>query len=342
MSYFFKEKVVKNRKLWVCALGAAILAVSTLPASAHMTIDRFSPSIAACPVNPGDLFRRPVLLGACPGPGPLVNVPDVNYGLNAVDDTDALAVNEPSAPNSDYGFIFSGDPTSQGALPSNYRIEFVNNQAAGDLWRSQAIPTNDPWTVMSAGCGAPATLPTPPWPTLFRNQDFWNLIPFAGPGVALPPGAIDDIDGFDFQLLDNTGDAVADLPFYFSIDPASAFAAAPADVIFKPVGAAPFVWANDWRLGLGPLDDVDGLVVWDRNVIGMPNPGVDLVLFSLGRGSFALRGPDGVVGTADDFSPADVFVSDLTGAFCLYMRHSQLGLLFNDNLDALEVKVWPF
>lgn len=334
---------MKNtRNLWINTLGAAILAVSALPVSAQtMTIDRASASIGACPTNPAHIFEPPAAAGACPGPGPQLNVPDVNYGLGAVDDTDALAVNEPSAPNSDYGFVFSADLTSQGLAPTNYRAQFVNNQAAGDLWRTMAIPTNDPWTVAAGACGAPATLPMAPWPTLYINQAFWNMIPFVPPGVAFA-GAIDDLDGFDFQLLDTTNNLIADVPFYFSIDPASAFAAAPADIVFKPVGAAPFVWANDWRLGLGPSDDVDALVVWDRNVIGVPNPGADLVLFSLGRGSFALRGPDGVAGTADDFSPADLFVSNLGGTFCLYMRPGQLGLRANDNVDALEVKVWPF
>ena len=334
---------MKNtRNLWINTLGAAVLAVSALPVSAQtMTIDRASESITVCPTNPGHIFEPPAVAGACPGPGPALNVSDVNYGLNAVDDTDALAVNEPSAPNSDYGFVFSGDLTSEGLAGTNYRIQFTRNQAAGDLWRTTAVPTNDPWAVMAGACGAPATLPMAPWPVLFRNQSFWNMIPFVAPTIAYV-GDIDDLDGFDLQLIDTNNNLVGDVPFYFSIDPASAFAAAPADIVFKPVGAAPFVWANDWRLGLSAADDVDALVVWDRNLIGVPNPGTDLVLFSLGRGSFALNGPDGVAGTADDFSPADLFVSNLTGVFCPYMRHNQLGLRFKDNLDALEVKVWPF
>lgn len=328
-----------NRNLWISTLGAAILAVSTLPVSAQtMTIDRASESVIVCPTNPAHIFETPGAPAAC---GLAINVFDFNYGQTANDDTDALAVNEPSAPNSDYGFIFSGDMVSQGFPGTNYRVQFNNNQAAGDLWRTMAAPTNDPWGVMAGACGAAATLPGAPWPTLFRNQHTWNMIPGVMPGVVYN-GNIDDLDGFDLQLIDTNNNFVNDVPFYFSIDPASVFAAAPADIIFKPVGGAPFVWANDWRLGLGALDDVDALVVWDRNVIGAPNPGVDLVLFSLGRGSFALRGPDGVVGTADDFSPADVFVSNLNGTFCLYMRHGQFGLRFADNLDALEVKVWPF
>ncbi|MFP5288165.1 MAG: hypothetical protein ACLGI9_20690, partial [Thermoanaerobaculia bacterium] len=72
------------------------------------------------------------------------------------------------------------------------------------------------------------------------------------------------------------------------------------------------------------------LVMWDRGAIGAANPGVDMALFSLAPGSPTL----GMIGA----SPADIFVTNFTGMFCLFTPANQLGLLATDNVDGLDVQ----
>ncbi len=97
------------------------------------------------------------------------------------------------------------------------------------------------------------------------------------------------------------------------------------------INVAPF--AKAMNLGLGSNDDVDALVMWDRNILGGPGhggnpngaePGIDYALFSLGPGSFSLGQaafPGGPL-----LSPADVFFTDFSGSFALYALGSDLGL----------------
>jgi hypothetical protein len=319
---------------WFPLFAAAALVVSSLPAHAGVSIDRASASIAVCPTNPSHVFRPAGPNNGCDvGGAPVIDTAAGAYGIPAGDDVDGLATNEAGPANVNYRLMFSGDMISQGAPLSVYNAEFVRNQSAADIYRTNNFTTLSPRFVVG-GCVGPA-LVGGPFPVVASNQGQFNLIPSVNAGVmsVLNP---DDVDGFERDFLDTTGDQANDVPFYFSVDPASGLAA-PADVLLARVGLGPVIWAPAAMLGLGAGDDVDALVVWDRAVVGNPNPGPDLVLFSLGRGSVALAGPDGLLGTADDFSPADIFVSDLTGVFCLYTRYNQIGLLFADNLDALDV-----
>lgn len=324
-----------TRNLWINVLGAAALVVSSLPAQAGVSIDRNSPSVAVCPTDPSHIFRPAGPNNGCDvgGPGPVIDTAAASYGIPAGDDVDDFATNEAGAANVNYRLMFSGDRISQGV--GLYNAEFLLIQSAADIYRTNNFTSVSPRTVMAAACGAPALVGG--GVALANNQGQFNLIPSVNAGV-MPPLAPnpDDVDGFERDVLDTTGDQVNDVPFYFTVDAASALAP-PSDIMRARVGLPPVLWAVSGLLGLGAGNDIDALVVWDRGVVGNPNPGQDLVLFSLNRGSAALAGPDAVMGTADDFSPADVFVSDLTGMFCLYTRFNQVGLLFNDNLDALDV-----
>lgn len=322
-----------QRNLWINVLGAAALVVSSLPAQAGVSIDRNSASVPVCPTDPSHVFRPAGPNNGCDvGGAPVLDTAAGAYGIPAGDDVDALATNEAGPANVNYRLMFSGDMISQGV--GAYNAEFLLNQSAADIYRTAGFTTVSPRVVMVGACGAPAMIPGAPG--IANNQGQFNLIPSVNAGVMsnLNP---DDVDGFERDFLDTTGDQINDIPFYFSVDPPSVLAPA-ADILRARVGLAPVLWATSGMLGLwAPNNDVDALVVWDRGMVGTANPGTDLVLFSLGRGSSALAGPDGAPGTADDFSPADIFVSDLTGVFCLYAQHTQVGLRFNDNLDALDV-----
>lgn len=177
--------------------------------------------------------------------------------------------------------------------------------------------------------------------------------------------------GVDFRGVGSTPpDGVPDGPAFFSLDKVSpsigsATVAAggviplftnsqdttvTADDILvagiKPVGA-PFkygIYASGiLDIGLVNGDILDALALSDVGVAtigpfknrpnGLLDPGLDEALFSLQKGSPTLA--------AKLFSPGDVFYTDFKGSFSLYARHDQLGLRFNDELDALDIKPVP-
>lgn len=323
---------------------AAILAAA-LPAWAGVSIDRVSPSIGCGgppPVAGGHLYSQVAPAGGCDvgGPGPQLEVARAAFGLGPGDDVDALSANLQWSPNNDFIYVFSGDRASMGQPATPYRNQFVRNQAAADLFQTAAVPSATPAAVMAGLCGAPAMI-APPAPRILNQVDF-NLAPTVGPG-AFWAGPLDNIDAVELDDLDPNNDGIHDVGIYFSLDPASpALVTSAADIYYAPAGAAFGVFSLPGQIGLVANDNLDALVLWDRIVIGMVNPGAggDYALFSLAPGSPTLNGPDGIAGTADDFSAADLFVTDFTGVFCLYTRAPQLGLLFQDNVDGLDVVIW--
>jgi hypothetical protein len=204
-------------------------------------------------------------------------------------------------------------------------LEAGNNQAASDLWRT-LITSASPAAAMAA-C-APVAVPPPHF--LHRNQTGFNLARTAAPGVAVAAGQ-DNIDAVELDVLDFTGDDIHDTNVYFSLDAASpSLAVSGADVYFSPAGGGFFfVFAFPAQMGLVMADEIDSLVMWDRAAIGAADPGFDFALFSLAPGSATLA----MIGA----SPADIFVTDFAGGFCLFTNSGQLGLIAADNVDGLDV-----
>ena len=177
-----------------------------------------------------------------------------------------------------------------------------------------------------AGCAA---LVVPPPHFQHRNQTVYNLIQTAPPGAAVA-GPLDNIDAVEMDVLDITGDNIHDFDVYFSLDPASPnLVASGADIYFAPAGAAFGVFSLPAMIGLLAGDDIDSLVMWDRGVLGVPNPGVDFAVFSLAPGSPTLA--------MFGLSPAMLFVTDFGGGFCPFVASPQLGLQPADNVDGLDV-----
>lgn len=330
------------------ALLAAALVAAALPVQAGISIDRPSPSITVCPgpISPATLYLQLMPpTGGCDvgwGLGPQVEVLDVNYGLIATDNTDAASANNQYDAGAGFVYVFSGDRASQGLFGTPYRGQFANNQAASDLFRS-GVPSVSPATVMGGPCNPPAVI-AGPWPVLYRNQTDFNLITTNAPAVAAA-GAQDNLDALELDNFDPDADWIHELGVYFSLDPTSPTLAllgpgTPADLFYSPPGAGPGVFATAAQMGLGAGNDVDAVTVWDRNLAGTAEAGIDYAVFSVRPGSAMLAGPDAAPGTPDDFSPADLFVTDFTGAFCLYLRHNQLGMRFQDNIDGLDVIFW--
>ncbi|MES1240638.1 MAG: hypothetical protein ABUT39_03370 [Acidobacteriota bacterium] len=310
-------------------LGAAALLSASLPVYAGVSMDRASQSIPACPfpVNPASLYRWGVPMGGCDvgGLGPVTEVWEGSLGLVPADNVDAVSANTTTGKNINYHIYFSADRASLGMLGTPYRAEATLNQAASDIWRMNNL------TVASPLASLAACAPTPIGGAhaLFRNQDSYDFIFTAPPGVGPLGGNYDNIDALELDDLDPSLDKFHDVGVYFSLDAASPSlgGASAAAIFFTPVGGAPGVWSGAAPLGLVAADDIDALVVWDRGVVGAPDPGMDLVLFSLAPGSPSLGG----------LSPAGIFVSDLTGFFCVYVQANTLGMRVIDNIDGLDV-----
>lgn len=316
--------------LLTCGLAA-------LPAFAGVSIDRTSPSVGPCgvAVNPASILSQVA-------PGPPCAVPEVlagSLGLIPADNVDAVSANTWTPPGANYTWVFSADRAAVGVGGSNYAAEAAVNQAASDLWRTLTIPSTSPAAVIAAACGAPALIP-PPAPIQHRVQVDFHLIPTLPSGVAFA-GNQDNIDAVELDDLDPSGDRVHDVGVYFSLDPASPSlgGGSGANLFFAPPGAAKVAFSLAGNVGLLAGDDIDALVMWDRGAIGVMNPGLDIAVFSLTPGSPSRAGADGVLGTADDFSPGDLLVTDFAGFFCIYTRPGQLGMLATDNIDGLDAYV---
>ena len=164
--------------------------------------------------------------------------------------------------------------------------------------------------------------------------------------------ANDEIWGVD---LDEDGfvDGDPNRNVFFSLDPwspsvvLSLGAVMPSDILITRDATRSFATFADGPvdIGLAPADDLDALVVSDMpNYFGMGHlgqldPNVDEALFSLAPNSPTLLGPDGLPGTIDDFSAADVFYTDFDGTFWLYASAGFLGLAATDNLNALDISL---
>lgn len=308
-------------------LSAAAL-LAALPAGAGVSIDRTSPSIALCGFpNPAQVFSLVPPTGGCDAGGaPVLEVVAPAFGLVGNDNVDALSTNTFTPPTLSYYLIFSADRASVGQAATSFNAEAANNQAASDLWQTN-LTGNSPVAGM-AGC-IPFVVPPPHF--LHRNQTDYNLIRTvpAGVMVAAPQ---DNIDAVEMDVLDITGDNIHDFNAYFSLDAASPSLAAgsPADIYVSLAGSGAFgVFSVPAQIGLQPGDNLDALVMWDRGVLGAPDPLLDFALFSLAPGSPTLA--------AFGLSPAMILVTDFNGTFCPFVGPGQLGMQVADNLDGLDV-----
>jgi hypothetical protein len=172
------------------------------------------------------------------------------------------------------------------------------------------------------------------------------------PATSMGPGTHDNVDQFDRQVMDTTGDFRNDVWEYFTLypDEATAIGASPADIYDLAPLPAPLHWprapfATFDELGLEPGDSIDALLVIDRGTVGGPEfggpggqPYLDAALFSLAPGSPSLA--------TYGLSAGDVFFTDFRDTFWLYTKAGEFGLVRmlggaigeGDNIDALEIR----
>ncbi len=164
-------------------------------------------------------------------------------------------------------------------------------------------------------------------------MDF-GLLPLGGPDVFHPVGTpADDVDGLEHfkagvpqsiyftlsrqspslnQIAGGVGDSGADIFF---------------DVDFN-LGGTESLFASQEQLGLQPLDDIDGLKIWDALNDGIFNEN-DTILFSLTRDSPTLA--------AAGLSPADIIAVTFGQVPFVLMHFNEFGLLFGDDIDAFTI-----
>ncbi|HEX6864537.1 MAG TPA: hypothetical protein VF414_17035, partial [Thermoanaerobaculia bacterium] len=258
--------------------SAAALLAAALPAGAGVSIDRASPSLGGgcgfLPVNPAQVLGLVPPGGGCDagGTGPVREVGAGALGLVGNDNIDGLSANTLTPPDLTYYLILSADRASVGQAGTPYNAEAANNQAASDLWRTN-LTGGSPMASMAGGGCVPWVVPPPHF--LHRNQTSFNLIQTAPAGAAVA-GPLDNIDAVEMDVLDITGDNVHDFPVYFSLDPASPnLVFSGADIYFAPAGGPFGLFSLPGQIGLLAGDDIDALVMWDRGVLGAPDPGVD-------------------------------------------------------------------
>jgi|GEM_PF-1095739 len=320
-----------------------------------VSFDPSSPSVVGFGETMGNIYGE--IFGAglggwdIGGPGPVLHVLDAFYGLVSPPDNNDGHSGGEFDPNLQYVLYFSGDENAKGLPGTAYRHQAVRLQAAGDRFVANGPATLPP--SVSFLTNVPATIGPAAWPgpvnLLSVNQTNYNAIPTIPPiayNLYVPPVAahvMDDVDALELLPWDFDGDNVHDIPIYFTMDMnSSPGPIAGADIWFSPpVSFAYFPYATAPQLGLQPgPDEVDAIAVFDMAGIGIVDPGLDYCLFSLAPGSISLAGPDGVLGTADDYSPADIFVTDFNGIFTLFLSANSIGMLVTDNVDAIDVEIY--
>ena len=262
---------------------------------------------------------------------------------------------------------------SRGLPTSDYRHQADRDQAAGDRMVVNGMTTLSPGAVMAGagpsgiGLPVPGIRPVGVMNAVHANQHRYNAIPSMdtqGVNTFVPPAGAtvqDDMDALELTGFDLDGDHVHDTPIYFSLDAASPSLGGgftESDILVSPPGVAGFgLFAARGQIGLGVGDELDALAVWDMDHDLVATPGTDYALFSLAPISPSLWGLDGgpgvagadddglngvddlgEVGLADDASPADIWVTDFTGAYTLYLAAATIGMLDTDNVDALDVE----
>ena len=305
-------------------------------------------------------------------PGPALGLND-----SGNDELDALSSgNGEMLPGYSFSLLFSMDRESAGAVPGNAELielgvpynaqdQVLRGHAAGDQFMSTLL-FNLGGSRRASQSGRDINS------ALVRNNfdeggtDFGGRPPTTAEDDAEDNGRADvdqdNVDATALFALDGS------LSVYYSlselspslIDLSGAEPPSGANVfyVFDPSARVrqTDLFATYYQLGLDVLDDVDALIVFDYDGNGTFN-GTDEVLFSLSRCSPTLYGPDGApgydgvdddgangvddcegeTGLGDDLSPADVFHFDFEGILSTFASSAELGLLGQDNVDALDL-----
>ena len=302
------KRTLKTTVIATIVMGMSAMALAS-PDPDTFSIDAISPS----PNDPADLLN----------PGIVVQVPKVNLGLTAGDELDALTGGNDAVQLNNIVFFSVGRSSlgiAGGPLnPLDVNGQAILNQQAGDVF----VTTN------AAGTGvAPQGINM-----LYNNQSFYGEIPLISPLADNTGNPQDNLDAVSFEEFDLDGDQLTDLPTFFSLAAGSPSLGglSAADILISTAGSGGFgVFATAASMGLSTDDDLDALVLRDLDQSGTVSLG-DMALFSLAPGSPTLVG----LGA----SSADVFLTTFNATSAVRYQAASLGLLLEDNVDALEVQI---
>lgn len=313
-------------KLFCRIAALALLGLSTMSAQAvTYSIDAISHTAGGSP-NEDDLMN----------PGPALAVPGI--GVSGVE-VDAMSYGRTGSISPlDVEVYFSVTRGSVGLPGTGVAGESLFGDHSGDIFVSTLTGSNIQFRDGNGVMINPLT-PGAPSPGL----GLFEPIP------AFPPG--DDVDALDLRLapvpVPGLGPSI-----FWSVDPATAggvgvyvgLGATAADVFWSPAlvgySGVPTVYAPAALLGLLPGDDIDALVWFEDDVGGMGSPGPtpdDVAIFSLTPGSPTLAALGYLPGTGG----ADLFITKPGGAVSVFAPAGALGLLPDDDINALDVVPEP-
>lgn len=268
-------------------------------------IDPASPSIDGN-ITPDDVLKT----------GPIVFQQGTGLGLQdnffsgVFDNLNALSYGQDPVtrppPGKDLPIYFSVDRVAVGLPNTDVNLEAQpgNEEASGDVFVTQFL-------------GVSGTN------RQFIDEEELGLVPgFFG----------DDLDALEL-------DSEPSPYFYFSVDGLSV--SLDWTDLWASTGAGDVVQYADGegQIGLLSDDDIDALILLDRNLDNKATPGVDLALFSLSTFSpstFTFTGNTYDPGVQGSLSPADILFTDFTGSFSLWAAAGDVGLRFDDELNALD------
>lgn len=338
-------------------------------------IDRISAALGIGPAPGGVQFKGPFTdktmtlpypVPAPPPPGgspgtlglqPGDNITSVSFGLDGGDtllfSVDPAAVGVPGTA------VKFGSTLSPQAAPITSALNVPSNgggdpgeEAAGDIFLS------DQFVVFGGGANLVGLTPAPPGTnTLALDEVYLGLQAPAVRHSALgpPEDDLDALEADDGDTVDGDRDGIVDSGkfVFFTLDPASPSLGVTYranDILVAPVGTPPaFVFApyaiGLVNIGLLPNDVIDALVLYDTTggtgpPDGVVTPLIDEALFSLKAGSPSLA-PGNNPNLLGGGSPGDVFYTAFNATFSLYASAASLGLLTDDELNALDIG-WGF
>jgi len=316
------------------------------------------PVPAAMPPVPAP--APPGALGLNPGD----NVNALSYGMDSGDviyfsvDDRAIGVvgtgvNNEAVQATSMALWFGATP----ANPGGGDWPLGGNEAAGDIFKAGRFAQFGSYYVQHALHGVVDKCwicehPNAPANVCFVDEVQLGLQAPANNGSFLNDGVEDDLDALEYastsdpvwgvDSIDSAGasgsDGLVDPGKYvfFSLDaPLAGGGGSPEDIlVYDGANMVLTVYADGVvDIGLQLQDDLDALILSDVRSDGslwpdgILDPGLDEALFSLAFGSPSL----GAL-----FAPGDIFYTDFTGSFSLWITYTQLGLLATDELNALD------
>ncbi len=295
-------------------IGALLVATAAPTRADTFTLDPVSPTLGAIPAGPADLLYD------VPGPIPSIGYPMPALGLVPGDVVDAISdgMDPVFVPHTDYFSVTRG---SIGAAGSGVAIESSIADTPPGLTPGHA---SDIFVSSPALAGTNILAPAPFGWTLGTTTGDEANIGLITPNFA--PAGGDNVNAYDLALIP------AGAPVYFSLTAGSptlvGLGATPADILavgggFGPV---PVIFLPSVALGLpaGPFE-MDGLALATGPGGAFAGPGS--IEYSLDSASAALLGLSG----------ADILGLSALGGVALVHPHLSIGLLFGDDIDALDV-----